>query len=335
VKELPIPPHFQPAKVGEVWRVEYAARAAEAKSWAGQHRITPATEDSHRTCVLVIDCQNTFCIPGFELFVGGASGSGAVDDNRRLCEFVYRNLGAITEIVPTMDTHTALQIFHPAFWVNEEGEHPVGGATTISVEDVETGRWRVNPEVARALSGDPAGLDDLALHYVKHLAGRYPLMVWPYHAMLGGVGHALVSAVEEAAFFHGIARRAPTHFEMKGGHPLTENYSALSPEVLEGPTGETIGIKNTALLDRLLAFDTVVVAGQAKSHCVAWTVTDLLNEIEQRDPAFVRRVILLEDCTSPVVIPGVVDFTEQADDAFARFREAGMRVVRSTDRLAS
>ena len=25
--------------------------------------------------------------------------------------------------------------------------------------------------------------------------GRYPLMVWPYHAMLGSVGHALVSAV--------------------------------------------------------------------------------------------------------------------------------------------
>lgn len=43
-------------------------------------------------CLLLIDVQNTFCIPSFELFVGGQSGTGAVEDNRRLCEFIYRNL---------------------------------------------------------------------------------------------------------------------------------------------------------------------------------------------------------------------------------------------------
>ena len=58
--------------------------------------------------------QNTFCTPGFELFVAGRSGTGALDDSRRLCEFVYRNLGSLTQIVPTLDTHQALQIFHRA-----------------------------------------------------------------------------------------------------------------------------------------------------------------------------------------------------------------------------
>jgi len=38
-----------------------------------------------------------------------------------------------------------------------------------------------------------------------------------------------------------------------------------------------------------------------------------------------------EDCTSPVVIPGVIDFTQQGNDAFARFAAAGMHVVKSTD----
>ena len=38
---------------------------------------------------------------------------------------------------------------------------------------------------------------------------------------------------------------------------------------------------------------------------------------------------LLEDCTSAVVVPGEVDYTEEADAAFARFAEAGMHVVRS------
>ncbi len=42
------------------------------------------------------------------------------------------------------------------------------------------------------------------------------------------------------------------------------------------------------------------------------------------------KVYLLEDCTSPVVVPGN-DFTDQANAAFKRFAEAGMHVVRSTD----
>ena len=33
--------------------------------------------------------------------------------------------------------------------------------------------------------------------------------------MLGGIGHALVSAVEEAIFFHNIARHSQTEFKIK------------------------------------------------------------------------------------------------------------------------
>jgi len=36
-----------------------------------------------------------------------------------------------------------------------------------------------------------------------------------------------------------------------------------------------------------------------------------------------------------VVVPGAADYTEEADAAFARFAEAGMHVVRSTDPIAS
>ena len=61
---------------------------------------------------------------GFELFVGGRSGTGAVDDNRRLCEFIYRNLGTITQVVPSLDTHHAMQVFHAIWLVDEHGNHP-------------------------------------------------------------------------------------------------------------------------------------------------------------------------------------------------------------------
>ena len=333
-KQLPIPNHFDPQKVGEVWRVPYQLRADAAAEWAKKHQITAAAHDQTRTCLLIIDAQNTFCIPEFELFVGGRSGIGAVADNQRLCEFIYRNLGLITTIVPTLDTHRAMQIFHPIFWVNQAGEHPAPAATTITFDEVTQGLWRVNPAVAQSvLGGDYDRLQRYALHYVKQLtaAGKYPLTIWPYHSMLGGIGHALVSAVEEAVFFHAIARSSQTLFEIKGSNPLTENYSVLRPEVLEGEEGGAIAQKNTSLIEKLLEFDAVIIAGQAKSHCVAWTIDDLLTEILAKDASLAQKIYLLEDCTSPVVVPGVIDFTEQADAAFQRFAAAGMKIIRSTE----
>lgn len=334
---FPIPPHFRSDRVGEVWRVPYAERAAAAEAWAKQYGILPAATDRVHIGLLAIDIQNTFCIPDFELFIGGRSGVAAIEDNVRLCEFIYRNLGSLSKIIFTLDTHTALQIFHPIFWVNDRGEHPAPAATVISSQDVQQGIWQVNLAIAADwFDGDRAAAD-YALHYVQTLerAGKYSLTVWPYHSMLGGIGHALVAAVEEAAFFHSIARQSSTQFELKGRHPLTEHYSVLQPEVMTAAGDRPLAQKNELLIQQLLAFDALVVAGQAKSHCVVWTLENLLAEIQTLDPQLAERVYLLEDCTSPVIVPEVLDFTQQADDAFGRFAAAGMHVVRSTDPVDS
>jgi nicotinamidase-related amidase len=68
---------------------------------------------------------------------------------------------------------------------------------------------------------------------------------------------------------------------------------------------------------------------------VAWTIDDLLQDIYLRDERLAEKVYLLEDCTSPVVVPGVMDYTDEADAAFQRFANAGMHVVRSTEPLDS
>ncbi len=331
-EELPIPQHFDPDRVGEVWKVDYLQREQEAEAWAEAHRIRPAHEDGIRTCLLAVDVQNTFCTPGFELFVAGRSGNAAVEDNQRLCSFVYRNLHRITRIAPTMDTHTAMQIFHRLFLVNEQDEHP-DPLTIVTVEDVREGRWRANPAVCPGLGMDERYAREHLRSYVEKLdrEEKYDLTVWPYHAMLGGIGHALVPAVEEAIFFHTVCRKVQPDFQVKGSNPLTEHYSVLGPEVREDPEGKPIGRKNEELVDKLEGYDAVVIAGQAKSHCVAWTIDDLLEDLRQDDPGLARKVYLLEDCTSPVVVPGVADFTEEADAAFERFARAGMHVVRSTD----
>ena len=336
MRELPVPAFYRPERVGEVWQVSYEERAREARAWAEQHSIRPASEDAFRVCLLAVDVQNTFCIPGFELFVGGRSGTGAVDDNRRLCEFVYRNLAAITQVIPSLDTHRAMQVFHAVWLVDADGNHPEP-YTLVSPEDVEQGRWRVNPAVCESLGIDPAYAARQLAHYTRRLAegGKYQLTVWPYHALIGGIGHALVSAVEEAFFFHGLARYSQPDFQVKGEHPLTEHYSMLGPEVTEGPDGEPLAGKNTALIEKLSSFDVVVVAGQAKSHCVAWTIDDLLDDSDPRVQRLAERVYLLEDCSSPVVVSGVADYTNDADAAYERFAAAGMHVVRSTDPIES
>ncbi|MDE3056741.1 MAG: isochorismatase [Bacteroidota bacterium] len=334
--ELPIPSWFKEHLAGSAWRVDYAARAADAVELARSCKIGPASEDTRRVCLLLVDCQNTFCIPGFELFVGGRSGNGAVEDNVRLATFMYKNLPSITQIIPTMDTHRAMQIFHPLFFVDKKGNHPAP-MTMIFVSDIESGKWKVNPAVAQVIPGkDENALYDFVLHYTRTLSknGKYTLMIWPYHAMLGGIGHALVASIEEAIFVHTIARQCQTQFEMKGNLPLTENYSVLRPEVLDDEQHRSITAKNTALIESLLSFDAVIVAGQAKSHCVAWTVDDLLTEIKAKDPSLARKIYLLEDCTSPVVVPGA-DFTDQANEAFRRFAEAGMHIVKSSEPISS
>lgn len=331
-KALPIPGFYNPDMTGKVWKVNFEERANDAHSWRMEYNIKPSSNDKIKVCLLIVDMQNTFCIPEYELFVGGRSGVGAVEDTGRLCGFIYRNLDKITGIIPTMDTHHPLQIFHPVFLINENGEHPAP-YTLISSEDVLNGKWKVNPDASSSLGIDPAAAQKYLLDYTSKLkeSGKYKLTVWPYHAMLGSISHALVSSIEEAIFFHSIARYGRIDYQIKGDNPFTEHYSVLGPEIDSGVNGKYITSKNDALVESLMRYDAIIIAGEAKSHCVAWTVEDLMKEFIKRDKNLLKRIYLLEDCASPVVIPGVIDYTEEADNAYKRFAEAGMHMVKSSE----
>lgn len=335
-RELPLPDHYDPKSLTHVWRVLYQERANDANTWVVEHNIRPSAYDKKKVGLILVDVQNTFCLPEFELFVAGQSGDAAIEDNRRLCEFIYRNLDAITHITVTLDTHRAIQIFHPIYLIDDQGNHP-DPLTLITYNDVRVGRWRFNPNISESLGISAEEGQQHLLHYTHQLmrSQKYDLTIWPYHAMQGGIGNALVSAVEEAVFFHAVARQSQTDFIIKGEYQNTENYSVIGPEVLEDANGEPIAKKDMHLFKKVEEFDAVVIAGQAKSHCVAWTISDLLDQINDQDPKLVTKVYLLEDCTSPVVVPDVVDYTDQADEAFLHFQQAGMNLVRSTEPISS
>ncbi len=333
-----MPEFFDPEGIATIRPIDYQAVADAARRWRTEQQIRAAVYDRPGIALVLIDCQNSFCTPGFSLFVSGRSGDGAVQDSRRICEFIYRNLNHLTRIFLSLDTHKAMQIFHPAFLLDANNNHPAP-FTLISSAEVAEGKWRIDPVVAQDLglpSGD-ANLHRYLLHYTRTLeqTGKFQLMVWPYHVILGGIDHALVPAIHEAVFFHNIARQDQAEFLTKGNRPLTENYSVLAPEVTRDDRGQVIAEPNDRFLERLLEYDHIVIAGQAKSHCVAWTVRDLLERASKHDDTFANRVYLLEDCTSPVVIEGGYDFTDDAETAYKQFAQAGAHLVSSKDPITN
>jgi nicotinamidase-related amidase len=340
--ELPLPAFFQPTQAESwVYAPQQAQLFEQAVAWSKVHGVKDSGADTVQRHLLLIDVQKDFCLPQGSLYVGGRSGRGAVDDSLRLASFIYRNLPWLTDITTTMDTHFAYQIFFPSFWVDRDGSS-AWPYREITSEQIHRGEVKPNPALAQWLcNGDYSWLLKQASHYCEELerAGKYKLYLWPPHCLLGSDGHALVGILHEARLFHSFARGAQSWVEVKGGNPLTENYSVLQPEVLQRFDGQPLAQRNTQFIKTLLNSDAVIIAGQASSHCVKSTIDDLLAEIVAQDPELAQKVYLLTDCMSAVAIPDgkgafLADFTPQAEQALARFADAGMHLVQSTTTLA-
>ncbi len=340
---LPLPSCYVPDRAGQwSYNPDQLTLADSTEEWRAQHSIAPSGADEFQLHLLLIDVQKDFCFPEGTLYVAGRSGTAAIDDSRRIAEFIYRNLGTITEVTTTMDTHFAYQIFSPAFWLDEDGKTPPPHRV-ISSDEVSSGAMRPNPAVAKWLcNGNYGWLVRQVQFYCRELekAGKYQLYLWPPHCLLGSAGHSLVGVVHEARMFHSFARRAQSWVEVKGGNPLTENYSILRPEVLARHDGAPLAQRNTKFLETLLRADAVVIAGQAASHCVKSSIDDLLAEIVANDPALAKKVYVMTDCMSAVTVPDgnggfAVDFTDEAEKAQQRFADAGMHLVVSTDPIES
>lgn len=338
--ELPLPPFYNADNAAE-WGYQPTLQALaanttglveHAETWRKKHGVRAASTDVEDVTLLIIDAQNDFCNTNGTLFVAGRSGDGAIVDSARIAEMVYRNLARITRIVPTMDTHFAYQIFFSTFWQTADGR-PVACHRTITTTQIRSGEVVPNPAIAAwVCGGHYVWLQKQVLHYCEALekTGKYELYLWPPHCILGSQGHALNGVVFEALMFHAYTRHACFAPEIKGGHLLTENYSVLRPEVLTRHDGRPLAQKNAEFIATLLRSKAVIIAGQASSHCVDATTTDLLNEIALHDPSLVRKVYVVSDCMSPVVVPGGRDFTPEAEAALARYKAAGMHVVTST-----
>lgn len=340
-RELPVPAFYEPARSRDwAYAPDQQALFAAAQAWRREHAVRPSAADRKRIHLLLIDVQKDFCFPEGTLYVGGRSGTGAMDDSDRLARFLYRNLEAITEVTCTLDTHFPFQIFSPSFWLGEDGRPPAPHQE-ITTEMIRGGKVRPKPDIAWWLcNGDVEWLQRQVEFYCRELErhGKYKLYLWPPHCLLGSDGHPLVGVIHEARLFHAWCRGSRSGIETKGDNPLTENYSVLAPEVLMQFDGRPLAERNQRFIRTLLVADAVIIAGQAASHCVKSSIDDLLGDIVTQEEGLAKKIYILGDCMSAVAVPDpqragefLFDFTPQAEEALARWSGAGMNVVRSTD----
>lgn len=270
---------------------------------AKRETVKPASEDQEKVLFLGIDIQNDF------MEQGALGVPGAKQDIANATKFIYRNLEKITDIMVSLDTHEPMQIFHPAWWVDENGNHPEP-YTIISAEDVQARKWK-------AVNHQEESLD-----YVINLEkqGKKQLCIWPYHCIEGSFGHALEGQFTNMIYFHSVARKANVKRIVKGLVPFTEMYGIFRPEYSKED------YHNRELLKEVASYDKIFIAGEAKSHCVLESVIQLLQYFEENQMSG-EKIHILEDCTSS--IPGFEDNTEKLFQELVG--QYGIQIVQSTD----
>jgi nicotinamidase-related amidase len=260
--------------------------------------------------LLIIDPQIDFCDPNGSLFVNGADG-----DMKRLAAMVKRIGSKLNDIHVTLDSHHCFDIAHPIFWKDAGGKNP-DPFTMISVADVESRKW---------ITSIPS-LMDKGLNYVKQLEsnGRYPLVVWPYHCIIGSKGHGVYPDLFDVLFEWEKNEIAQINYVTKGSNIYTEHYSAIQADVPD-PADPSTQI-NTGLIKTLEETDQILVAGEAGSHCLANTVRDIANNFSNQK--YVEKIVLLEDATSPVG-----GFENLQEDFIKEMKAKGMKMSKTTDIL--
>lgn len=255
-----------------------------------------------KNAFLIIDTQYDFCHSDGALFVPGAE-----EDVTRMADLIEQHTDRIDYIVVTLDTHHVLDIAHPLFWQDAAGNHPAP-FTRITANDVDAGRWIPRFEAQKAKQ------------YVRALEadGQFAHFIWPEHCLLGSRGAALHDTLLAALKDWSRQRETDYVAVQKGLYPLAEHFGIFRAQVPDPAVPETQ--LNTALIADLERFDTVYLMGEAKSHCVA----NSLKQILDFAPGLVPKIVLVSDCTSDVAGLGHL-----ADGIYAEARARNVRFVES------
>ncbi len=256
--------------------------------------------------LLIIDPQIDFCMPEGSLYVDGAE-----KDMERLVKFINKNIDNISRITVTLDNHKNYHIANPIFWVDKDGNHP-NPFTIITSNDVDTGKWQATNQVHKMLANN----------YVKTLEkkGRYQLCIWPYHCIIGTKGNNIFPSLAEIIRVYETEFNGTVEYIGKGSNSLTEHYSALFADM---PIPDDISTQiNKSFLVSIAESESIYVAGEALSHCVANTIYDI-GVCLHHD---LSKFTLLQDATS-----SVKGFEHLTDNFIVTAKKMGLKFAYTTD----
>lgn len=264
-----------------------------------------------KICLVSVDCQKDFTLPGAPLYVPGA------EENAKRTAKLIRQLGAkLTHVVASLDSHARMDISHPLWWRDANGKHPEP-FTQISVQDVGVGRWSAKDSSSQALS----------LRYLRELEsrGRHQHTIWPEHCIIGTRGQQLNDDLQDALLDWEEKTRHTRTTVYKGMNPWTEHFSAIEAEVPD--PGDPSTTKNEHVIRIFEEFDLTLWTGEALSHCVAQTFLSALRHWQLFNYQGVGRQVILTDATSSV--PG---FEALGEDFLKEATAAGAQVS-TTDQV--
>lgn len=257
--------------------------------------------------LIAIDVQNDFMdIPFATLGV-----TGATQDAQRIADFVSK-LNPDT-IFASLDSHYGLDISHPAWWTNADGSF-VNPFTLITTNDIQNGKY-----VPRV---DPTG----SLKYVQALEsnGEFSHFIWPEHCLIGSTGHALYPVFFDSLNQWMKKNLKWVNFINKGVNPYTEHFGIFRANVPMNSDPSTQ--VNQGVFQTLNAHDTIYLVGEARTHCVA----NSLRQMLQIAPQLASKIVVLEDCMSNV--PGLPDdFYVYVDSIYEEAKKQGVQFTNSTN----
>lgn len=264
---------------------------------AKQERVNSAKEDKKKRLLILIDPQNDF-MPQ----IGSLPVEGAIEDIKRITDFIYRNNNSITKIMCTQDTHQPMQIFHPKWWKDRNG-NIVEPYTVITYEDYQRGIWLPT-------YGDTNRTED----YLKNMES---IQIWPEHCIEGEFGWKFEGQLLKMIYFWAVTRNTIPDIVKKGTDPYSEMFGAIKAEY--DPTNR----KTKKVIKAAEEYDEIYIAGEASSHCLPITVKQIIEEFIGRQD-IISKITILEDCTSPV--KGCEDLQKEF---FNEFRNCGIRIANS------
>lgn len=312
------PSFYDPSVIGTLRHpdLDTALRAGRAT------RLTPWSSDKLKIMLLLVDNQLGFIEKGRPLAV-----PGAVEDTRRVIEWIFSNLEKLSFIAASLDSHLPFQIFFPSWWIDTATGELLSSFnfTSGTLANLKAGKIKpifdFNYEYApgKKMMWSEYYLTELEKNHKKTLA------IWPFHTPLGAPEHAIEPSLMEAIYYHAGARSSQPHIEIKGSVPQTENYSIMEVEVPY--SGNKAAGINADFLGLLQNYDLIYIAGQASSHCVPETIASIVRFFGSKAPEVLSRIRILTDCMSPVA--GFEDMAKQMFDEFST--QNGLKLVKSTD----